>query len=264
MRQSSQPGHGAGAGFPPGQAIGIFCTSIGVLLLTGGLFAPAGVAGILLAQVVCFGSVPVVAAVMRHGAGAGAALGLRRPRARALAGAACVGASFWYINLWLTVPVAERYLGGEEEIAHLETLVTAAPAWLVLLALVAAPAVCEELLVRGVVARSLRPAIGRAGAVLASAALFALLHFSVARLLPTALFGVVLAHAALASGSILPSMLIHALNNTIALALTWERLPALAAAIETHPDRLGAGALVICLAGLALLRPISGPRTEKS
>lgn len=247
----------AGAGFPPGQALGIFCTAIALLLLTGGLFAPAGTAGILLAQVACFGSVPVVAAIMRHGPGASTALGLRRPRARALAGAACVGASFWYINLWLAVPVAERYLGGEEEIAHLERLITATPPWLVVLALVVAPAVCEELLLRGVVARSLHPAIGRAGAVLASAALFALLHFSLARLLPTALFGVVLAHATFASGSIVPGMLIHALNNTMALVLTWDRLPALTAAIDAHPHRLGAGALVLCLAGLTLIRPVS-------
>lgn len=243
-------------GFTAGQAMGVLAACFALLLLGGPLFAPAGMAGVLLAQVLFIGSVPVLAAVMHHGASRAAlarALGLRRVPAPVLAGAACLGIGFWYLDLWLVVPVAERILGGEEELARLHQLVAQAPAWLALASLMLAPAVCEELLMRGVVARSLRPVLGRAGAICLSALLFALLHFSVARLLPTALFGAVLAGVAFAAGSIVPCILIHAVNNTLALLLAGDHLPPLAAAIDAHPHQVGVAALALALAGSALL-----------
>ncbi len=46
---------------------------------------------------------------------------------------------------------------------------------------------------------------------------FALFHMELARLLPTAAIGVVLAALTLATGSIFPAMLWHALNNALAI-----------------------------------------------
>lgn len=252
-----QPGHEQdGPVFPAGQALGLFFLAAALLVLASALIPALGVAGILLAQLVAIGGVPVVAARLRFGSAARAALGLGRPDARALAGATCIGLSFWYLNLWLTAPLADR-LGDPDELAHLEALVASTPFALVLAAMALAPAVCEELLLRGVVARSLRPGLGRAGAILASAALFALLHFSLARLLPTATFGVLLAYATLTTGSVIPSMLMHALNNAIALTLAANLLPGLADAMRTHPALLLVGSLAVCTVGVTMIRPAS-------
>lgn len=240
--------------FPAGQALGLFLLAAVLLVLASPLIPAIGVAGILLAQVVAIGGVPAIAARLRFGSAAQAALGLRRPDARALAGAACIGLSFWYLNLWLTAPLAE-WLGDQGELAYLEALVADAPFALVLVVMAVAPAVCEELLLRGVVARSLRPGLGRAGAILASAALFALLHFSLARLLPTATFGVILAYATLTTGSVIPSMLMHALNNTIALTLAAGKLPGIAESMRAQPAMFLVGSLAICTVGVTLIRP---------
>jgi hypothetical protein len=50
-----------------------------------------------------------------------------------------------------------------------------------------------------------------------------------------------------------PSMVMHAINNVIALLLTTERWPDLTAAMEANSVVFLAGAVVICVVGLALL-----------
>lgn len=86
--------------------------------------------------------------------------------------------------------------------------------WLIALACTAlAPAICEELLCRGVVLSGLRRSLGPVAAVLISSLLFALMHGSPWRFLPQAAVGVVLAVLTLRSASILPAMLLHASYN---------------------------------------------------
>ena len=241
--------------FTAGQALGLFVFVVAALVVANQPLVRLGLAGIVIAQVLAFGGIPALAAWVRFGAAAPAALGLHRPGLRALAGAACIGASFWYISLSLIVPLTD-HLGGTEDLAHLETMVAETPLWLVLVGMAVLPAVCEELLMRGLVARSLSESLGRVGAILVSAGLFALIHGSPARFLPMLCFGVILAHAALTTGSVVPGMVIHAINNVVALLLTTERWPDLAARMEAHPVVFLAAAAVVCIAGVALLNPM--------
>src|SRR5437870_3950123 len=76
------------------------------------------------------------------------------------------------------------------------------------------PAICEETLFRGVMLRALLPA-GRLPALLFTSLAFGAFHFSLYKLLPTATLGLLLGLLAVRSGSIIPSMLAHALNNTL-------------------------------------------------
>jgi membrane protease YdiL (CAAX protease family) len=75
------------------------------------------------------------------------------------------------------------------------------------------PAICEEALFRGPILRGLATRFSPAVAAIITGALFGLYHVDVWRLLPTALLGVVLSGIALASDSIVPSMLAHFTNN---------------------------------------------------
>lgn len=241
--------------FTTTQALGLFVLVVTGLLVANQPLVRLGLAGLVLAQVLAFGGIPALAAWARFGAAAPAALGLCRPTLRATAGAACVGASFWYISLTLIVPLTDQ-LGGKDDLAHLETMVTETPLWLVLVGMAALPAICEEILMRGLVARALASSVGRIGAVLGSAALFALLHASPARFLPMVCFGAILAHATLVTGSVVPSMVMHAINNVIALLLTTDRWPDLTAAVETNPIVFLGGAVAVCAVGLVLLHPV--------
>ena len=88
---------------------------------------------------------------------------------------------------------------------------------LLLLALV--PGIFEEICFRGALLHGLRKRFHPVVLCLVTGLIFGLFHFSLFRILPTAFLGVVLAAVTLLSGSILPAMLWHALNNATAMFL---------------------------------------------
>ena len=86
----------------------------------------------------------------------------------------------------------------------------------VLLSMVVIPAVCEELLFRGVILAEYR-SLGQGNAIVISAVCFAMLHFSVTNF-PVYLFvGILLGVITSASRSVIPAMLLHLLNNALSV-----------------------------------------------
>ncbi|MBN1435276.1 CPBP family intramembrane metalloprotease [Candidatus Fermentibacterales bacterium] len=106
------------------------------------------------------------------------------------------------------------------------------------------PAVCEELLFRGVIMRQMAREISQPRAVVVSAVLFGAFHLSIYRFLPTLAVGLALGWLSFASGSILPAILLHACYNLAARYLIPESL---------QPEGLLAPALIASLAVLAAL-----------
>ena len=80
------------------------------------------------------------------------------------------------------------------------------------------PAVLEEILFRGLIALDLSFS-GVIRSALLSAALFALYHFSPAKTLYQFVLGFVFALVALKSGSVIPGMVLHFINNLVVLIL---------------------------------------------
>ena len=80
------------------------------------------------------------------------------------------------------------------------------------------PAVFEEILFRGLIALDLSFS-GVIRSALLSAALFALYHFSPAKTLYQFVLGFVFALVALKSGSVIPGMILHFVNNLVVLIL---------------------------------------------
>lgn len=81
------------------------------------------------------------------------------------------------------------------------------------------PAICEELFFRGYLMRAYAP-VGLRRAVVFNSLLFALLHGSLLRLPVTFTIGVVLSLLALKTGSLIPGMIVHFVNNAVAVALS--------------------------------------------
>lgn len=126
------------------------------------------------------------------------------------------------------------------------------------------PAVCEELLFRGVVLRAAQDRLEPWGVAVVVGVLFGLFHLSPYRFVPTVLLGVVLTVIVLRTGSLFPAILFHFLNN--AMAVVAGRLVAHAAtppevAAETDP-RLVAGAALVFLVGMVLLGRGRAPRSQ--
>lgn len=95
--------------------------------------------------------------------------------------------------------------------------------WLLLsiLLLAALPAIFEELVFRGILLNGLRDGLGDTSALLMSAFLFAIMHGSIQQLIYPFILGMVLGWIAMRTGSTFSSMLVHFLNNTIAVVINY-------------------------------------------
>jgi len=79
------------------------------------------------------------------------------------------------------------------------------------------PAICEEILFRGFALRPLEKAFGGKWAIILTAIAFAIVHLDFVRLVPTFALGLAFGYTAIKTRSIFPSMVLHLLNNSIAL-----------------------------------------------
>ncbi len=82
------------------------------------------------------------------------------------------------------------------------------------------PAICEEIAFRGYLLNNLRP-LGLKTAVILSGVLFGAMHLSLIRLLPLTALGLLFSLAAYRIGSVLPSMIMHLVNNGTIIALSF-------------------------------------------
>lgn len=82
------------------------------------------------------------------------------------------------------------------------------------------PAICEELIFRGVILNGLRQ-YGKWTAIIGSALLFALIHGNIDQLLYPFLLGIVLGLIVDTTNSTIPSIFVHYFNNLIVVALNF-------------------------------------------
>jgi sodium transport system permease protein len=174
---------------------------------------------------------------------------------RILGGAVLVGLGGWVVaNLaaqWI-MPPPKEYLEAFRRLLFPETHARGLAMNLFLFALT--PAFCEELFFRGLLLRGLLTRMSPAAAIGISAAMFALFHVDIYRLLPTALLGVMLGFVAYRGGTFLASAVVHFLNNGILVVLG-------AADLDRRLDALGTAAnvalltmaLALVAAGIAIL-----------
>ncbi len=81
------------------------------------------------------------------------------------------------------------------------------------------PAVCEEVMFRGYVLRAFEKQWGVWSAILVSGVIFGLFHLQLSNLLPLAALGILLALVTWLSGSLVPAMAAHFVNNGAAVVL---------------------------------------------
>jgi sodium transport system permease protein len=155
-------------------------------------------------------------------------LAIRRPPAKALLAAALIalgGIPVGWSIVWLEMQMFE---GGLEALVPLQDLLTATDGrralWLFFIAALT-PAICEELVFRGVLLQSLGREMRGWHAVVLSAAIFGAFHLSfetALRFLPTAFIGLLMGWVVWHSRSIFASMLMHFVNNAFVVMLLWQ------------------------------------------
>ncbi|WP_411677873.1 lysostaphin resistance A-like protein [Caproicibacter sp.] len=123
---------------------------------------------------------------------------------------------------------------------------------LYVLSIAVIPPIVEEMMFRGMILQGLRR-FGNGFAVFASAALFGLYHGNLAQSVFAFLCGLVLGFVVIRTNSLLPSILIHALNNLAAVVLEFvERYRGTGVAVTVGNYRAGA-LLVLGLLSLIYL-----------
>lgn len=110
--------------------------------------------------------------------------------------------------------------------------------WLVinLIILAVIPAICEEIIYRGIILNGFRK-FGKVNAILLSSLFFALAHGSALQFIYQFILGAVLGYVLIKTGSIFASMLIHFLNNAIVIVYNYI-LPAQDSIVSYTPTEI--------------------------
>ncbi len=204
--------------------------------------------GALIAAQAAIAVVPIAAVLAVHRARPLAALGLRGARPRLFAAAILIGATAWYVNVRIValLPLPD----GEARV--LEKLVDRPSLGWALAMFALVPAVCEEILFRGVLARALGRHLRLVAAAAISAVVFAAYHHSLVQGLPTLTLGFMLAVIAIRADSAAPTIVAHAINNAMAIAMSRDELPGIAGWLGHHPTLALAGCAGATATGIAI------------
>lgn len=249
MHQSNAPDT-----VPPARALILGLGTVILFLSARPILAGTGLAGGVILQWGFF-AVPVVAGLMLGRFSLTLSLGFRRVGGATLVGGVLLmlgalplnGVVAWLQSFFIAVP--------EATIEAMEAQFTAqsVAGWVgVIIAAAVTPAVCEEVVYRGLL---LNPFRGHAPAWLVialSSLAFGALHWMPEtgfRILPAAFSGAVIAWGVWVSGSIWTGMIMHLANNT--LLLTLAALAAGSTIVSDDPSSSPSPLLV--LAGLAMM-----------
>ena len=170
-------------------------------------------------------ALPAAAFLLARPAAARAALGASSVSRRSTALSALLGAGLWVGSIGLMETQSLAFPPPAETLELFRRLHAAlAPSGpldaLVSIGVIALlPALCEELVMRGVLLPSLAAAVPAAPAVVLTAGAFALIHFDPVRLLFTFVLGLVLGFLRLRTGSLWPPVVVHLTLNTLTFAV---------------------------------------------
>ncbi|MEX2318025.1 MAG: CPBP family glutamic-type intramembrane protease, partial [Pirellulales bacterium] len=184
-----------------------------------------------LVTVLVFVAIPAAVSTF-HRARPASGLGLRKTPWLAMLAAVILGLALWpfahelfLFNQWLGIT---SFASGQVTLVReFADELRRLPWALVLVTLALAPGVCEEFFFRGLLFGALRRTLSPTATVVATAILFGLFHvvggnvFMPERFLPSAFLGLALGWVRLRTGSILPSILLHAIHNGFLLSIMY-------------------------------------------
>jgi membrane protease YdiL (CAAX protease family) len=163
----------------------------------------------------------LVVIAVATGRKASSRLALKKPRTRFIVSAILLG---FGLTPWLSV-IQSPFIRWLPQSHYAESLVQRESfGSYIALSVIVGP-LCEELVFRGVLTRSLATAWSRPRALTVAALAFALHHASPYQLVDPFLFGLVVGYLTLQSGSIVPGLIVHAMGNA-RVAISWYHRPA--------------------------------------
>lgn len=219
----------AGSVFSSARAVAILLASFGGFVVVAAVLGQVDLVVTVIAGEAMLVLIPVAFTLSARGGPA--MLGLRRPETRFVIAALLIGSSQWFLNL-VAVEALDSWIGiSKEGIDRLQKVATQPSLAVSLIAIAVMPAIGEEILFRGVLARGLASRFVPAVSIVASAVVFSAFHMSLIQAAPTLLLGLVYGYLALNARSAIPTMIAHLLNNSFAILVAQGAVPWLANAL---------------------------------
>lgn len=132
--------------------------------------------------------------------------------------------SFWMVTLiivGLITSVQLKFFPGQlEDLEALGDFFKNTKLWEQILIFSLTPAICEELLFRGLIFGSLKEKMNTNHAIVISGFLFGLFHIYPGKILSTAILGMLFAYAVAKTGTLITGMVLHFINNLFSLVVS--------------------------------------------
>ena len=147
--------------------------------------------------------------------------GFAGAKLQAYLGSAILGVGLFLVNLVIAAGMLRLFPNSAENIETAFSTVMGDNMAAALFVIALTPAVCEEMLFRGVVFHAIKARHHAAAACTVTAVLFGCFHMSLVKLIPTGLLGLVLCLVVWQTGSIYPAMLMHFMNNALSVVISF-------------------------------------------
>ena len=169
-------------------------------------------------------------------------------------GAVFLITGFFLINIVLATCLMKLFPASTDNVETAFSVIMGDNVFAAFLVIAAAPAVCEEMLFRGLILHSLKERYRAASAIAITATLFGAYHMSLVKFLPTGLLGLLLCYVVWRTGSIYPAMLMHFLNNAYSVVIAFypEQVGRIVPMLCQETISFSDG-MILCGAGLILL-----------
>lgn len=181
---------------------------------------------------------------------------VKAPQIRHLVGSAVAWAGIYALVMAVSAVLIPLLPESTQKVNDALAVFDGAPLIITWLVIGLMPAVGEELLFRGFVFGALKVKGGLTAAMILSSFIFAVFHMSLVKLPATFILGLVMVWAVSRSGSIFTGMLIHLLNNSLAVLLM--KYPKMLDGIPLLGDEKTTVLHVVMLTAIGIAAAVSG------
>ena len=147
--------------------------------------------------------------------------GFHRTGAVSFLGAFFVILGFYPINLVVSCGLISLFPQSADNVVTTFSSIMDGSVVSVFFVIAVAPAICEEMLFRGLIYNSMKARYRISVTIGVVAVLFGIYHMSLVKFIPTGLLGLALCYVAYKTGSIYPSMMMHFINNAFSVVVSY-------------------------------------------
>lgn len=194
--------------------------------------------------------------------------GFAKTGVRSYIGGAFMAFGLVFLNLVISTIMVNLFPSSADSVTMTFESLTTGSIWGAFLVIAVTPAICEEMLFRGVIFHSMKEKYRISTAIIAVAVLFGIYHMSLVKFIPTGFLGLMFCYVVYKTGSIYPAMMMHFINNAISVITMYypeqvgKVMPVLTKEAMSVSDVLLLSGAGLILTGIGLLI-MKAPKAKK-